>query len=152
MIIVFERSLSISEWYSMRVFHFLHPTILNDQQGLVFTCWNSQSLGSPGAWQRPATKENSSMEYQYLTCLNWAFAQLGVGSSPALATNVPEMAYCNWGNHGEMVSWWAGALRGHQCAQVLVDRTILRLLGTTWLCCFGGICAACRIWVCRKMA
>lgn len=29
-----------------------------------------------------------------MTCLNWAFAQLGVGSSPAKPTNVVEMAYC----------------------------------------------------------
>ena len=34
------------------------------------------------------------MEYQYLTCLNWAFAQLGVGSSPAQATNSLETAFC----------------------------------------------------------
>lgn len=48
-------------------------------------------------------QENSAVEYQYLTCLNWAFAQLGVGSSPALATNVPEMAYCDLVGHG--CSW-----------------------------------------------
>ena len=59
------------------------------------------------------------MEYQYLTCLNWAFAQLGVGSSPALATNVPEMAYCNLvGNGGGQLFRGPWVIREGKACQV----------------------------------
>eukprot|EP00438_Fugacium_kawagutii_P027841 Skav201814 [mRNA] locus=scaffold1071:292659:294698:+ [translate_table: standard] len=69
----------------------IHLCILNH---LIACAWFAASHMSSENWVTVLGIENSSMEYQYLTCMNWAFAQLGVGSSPALATNVPEMAYC----------------------------------------------------------
>lgn len=69
----------------------IHLCILNH---LIACAWFAVSHMNSANWVTQLGIENSSMEYQYLTCLNWAFAQLGVGSSPALATNVPEMAYC----------------------------------------------------------
>lgn len=45
-------------------------------------------------WVRELGLEDAGVEYQYLTCMNWAFAQLGVGSSNAKPTNSLEMAFC----------------------------------------------------------
>jgi len=69
----------------------IHLCILNH---LIACAWFAVSHVNSRNWVTELGIENSAVEYQYLTCLNWAFAQLGVGSSPALATNVPEMAYC----------------------------------------------------------
>lgn len=69
----------------------IHLCILNH---LIACAWFAVSHVNSANWVVELGIENRSMEYQYLTCLNWAFAQLGVGSSPALASNVPEMAYC----------------------------------------------------------
>ena len=93
-------------WIS--AFHGLNLQVANwDGYGALCQCLFMKGLRSWGP-QTAATQiqENSAVEYQYLTCLNWAFAQLGVGSSPALATNVPEMAYCNLVGHGCSPSKW----------------------------------------------
>lgn len=93
-------------WIS--AFHGLNLQVANwSGYGALCQCLFMKGLRSWGP-QTAATQiqENSAVEYQYLTCLNWAFAQLGVGSSPALATNVPEMAYCNLVGHGCSPSKW----------------------------------------------
>lgn len=69
----------------------IHLCVLNH---LVACAWFAVSHVHSENWVTDLGLQDDSMEYQYLTCLNWAFAQLGVGSSPAKATNVVEMAYC----------------------------------------------------------
>ncbi|CAJ1381153.1 unnamed protein product [Effrenium voratum] len=61
---------------------------------LLACAWFAMSHVYAENWVTDLGIENGSVEYQYLTCLNWAFAQLGVGSSPAQATNSLETAFC----------------------------------------------------------
>eukprot|EP00438_Fugacium_kawagutii_P001095 Skav236118 [mRNA] locus=scaffold1166:509950:511653:+ [translate_table: standard] len=70
----------------------IHLCILNHL--IACAWWATIHVSSGENWVAALGIENSSMEYQYLLCMHWAFAQLGVGNNPALATNVPEMAYC----------------------------------------------------------
>lgn len=57
--------------------------------------WFSVShLDSQVNWVLELGLDSQSVEYQYLTCMNWAFAQLGVGSSSAKPVNSLEMGFC----------------------------------------------------------
>ena len=56
--------------------------------------WFAVSHLSDVNWVSELGLDSSGIEYQYLTCMNWAFAQLGVGSSSAKPVNSLEMAFC----------------------------------------------------------
>lgn len=51
-------------------------------------------LDSQVNWVLELGLDSQSVAYQYLTCMNWAFAQLGVGSSSAKPVNSLEMGFC----------------------------------------------------------
>ncbi|CAJ1381154.1 unnamed protein product [Effrenium voratum] len=68
-----------------------HLLILNH---LIACAWFATSRLQAQNWVSDLDMEAESKEYQYLTCMNWAFAQLGVGSSQAKATNTLEMVFC----------------------------------------------------------
>ncbi|CAJ1350204.1 unnamed protein product [Effrenium voratum] len=61
---------------------------------LIACAWFATSHMDEMNWVTDLGIHNDPAEYQYLTCMNWAFAQLGVGSSPAKATNSLEMVFC----------------------------------------------------------
>lgn len=68
-----------------------HLMILNH---LIACAWFGVSRLSTDNWVLDSNIEEEWMGHQYLVCLNWAFAQLGVGSSSAKPTNSLEFAFC----------------------------------------------------------
>ena len=61
---------------------------------LIACAWFGVSRLSTDNWVLDSNIEEEWMGHQYLVCLNWAFAQLGVGSSSAKPTNSLEFAFC----------------------------------------------------------
>jgi len=68
-----------------------HLMVLNH---LIACAFFGISHLSEDNWVVAGQIENTGMEHQYLVCLNWAFAQLGVGSSNAKPINSLEFAFC----------------------------------------------------------
>lgn len=68
-----------------------HLMVLNH---LIACAWFGVHHLSSDNWVAASNMEDSEIIHQYLVCLNWAFAQLGVGSSNAKPINSLEFAFC----------------------------------------------------------
>ena len=62
---------------------------------LVACCWYAVGdLGGPTGWVRRSGLESETVIHKYLVCLNWAFAQLSVGSSELIPESTFEFSFC----------------------------------------------------------
>ena len=68
-----------------------HLMVLNH---LIACAWFAVHHLSTDNWVVASKIEEDSVLHQYLVCANWAFAQLGVGSSNAKPINSLEFAFC----------------------------------------------------------